>query len=76
MFKRTFWLSLVLTIPTLVFSHGLQDILGLGGPRFSVSQHPSSVRRHQRLGWTDCTLITSIISDYDCNDAPANRRCD
>ncbi|MEX1079106.1 MAG: copper-translocating P-type ATPase [Homoserinimonas sp.] len=37
MFRRKFWLSLVLTIPTLVFSHGLQDILGLDGPRFPGS---------------------------------------
>jgi Cu2+-exporting ATPase len=37
-FRRKFWLSLVLTIPTLVFSHGLQDILGLDGPRFPGSE--------------------------------------
>ncbi|MET4781553.1 copper-translocating P-type ATPase [Glaciihabitans sp. UYNi722] len=37
-FKRKFWLSLALTIPTLVFSTGLQDILGLTGPRFAGSQ--------------------------------------
>ena len=37
-FRRTFWISLVLTIPTLVFSQGLQDILGLAGPRFPGSQ--------------------------------------
>lgn len=37
-FKRKFWLSLILTIPTLVFSHGLQDILGLSGPRFPGSE--------------------------------------
>ena len=37
-FRRKFWLSLVLTIPTLVFSTGLQDILGLAGPRFPGSQ--------------------------------------
>ena len=39
MFKRKFWLSLVLTLPTLVFSRGLQDILGLGGPRFLGSDY-------------------------------------
>lgn len=38
MFKRKFWLSLVLTIPTLVFSSGLQGILGLTGPSFPGSQ--------------------------------------
>jgi Cu2+-exporting ATPase len=37
-FKRKFWISLVLTIPTLVFSMGLQDILGLSGPRFPYSE--------------------------------------
>ena len=37
-FKRKFWLSLALTVPTLVFSMGLQDILDLTGPRFPGSQ--------------------------------------
>ncbi|MDN4614964.1 copper-translocating P-type ATPase [Leifsonia sp. F6_8S_P_1B] len=37
-FRRKFWLTLVLTIPTLVFSTGLQEILGLDGPRFPGSQ--------------------------------------
>ncbi|MEQ1736916.1 MAG: heavy metal translocating P-type ATPase [Rhodoglobus sp.] len=37
-FRRKFWLSLILTIPTLVFSMGLQDILGLTQPRFPGSQ--------------------------------------
>lgn len=37
-FRRKFWLSLVLTVPTLIFSPGLQDILGLDGPRFPGSQ--------------------------------------
>jgi len=37
-FQRLFWINLVLTVPTLVFSTGLQDILGLGGPRFPGSQ--------------------------------------
>lgn len=38
-FRRKFWLTLVLTIPTLVFSQGLQEILGLSGPRFPGSQY-------------------------------------
>ena len=37
-FKRWFWVSLALTVPTLVFSEGLQSILGLSGPRFAYSQ--------------------------------------
>ncbi|CAN5433014.1 heavy metal translocating P-type ATPase [soil metagenome] len=37
-FRRLFWVNLALTIPTLVFSIGLQDILGLSGPRFPGSQ--------------------------------------
>jgi Cu2+-exporting ATPase len=37
-FKRRFWISLALTVPTLVFSTGLQTILGLDGPRFGFSQ--------------------------------------
>jgi Cu2+-exporting ATPase len=37
-FQRLFWINLILTVPTLVFSVGLQDILGLGGPRFEGSQ--------------------------------------
>ncbi|KQV08503.1 ATPase P [Leifsonia sp. Root112D2] len=36
-FRRKFWLSLALTVPTMVFSTGLQDILGLSGPRFAGS---------------------------------------
>lgn len=43
MFKRKFWLSLVLTMPTLVFSRGLQDILGLDGPRFPGSDYIPAV---------------------------------
>jgi len=42
-FKRKFWLTLVLTIPTLVFSQGLQEILGLSGPRFPGSQYIPAV---------------------------------
>ncbi|TXN29915.1 heavy metal translocating P-type ATPase [Lacisediminihabitans profunda] len=42
-FKRKFWLSLLLTLPTMVFSTGLQDILGLGGPRFPGSQYIPAV---------------------------------
>ncbi|MEN0084327.1 MAG: hypothetical protein AAGC66_06145 [Leifsonia sp.] len=38
-FRRKFWLTLVLTIPTLVFSPGLQEILGLSAPRFPGSQY-------------------------------------
>ncbi|MCU1469940.1 MAG: heavy metal translocating P-type ATPase [Glaciihabitans sp.] len=37
-FRRKFWVSLALTIPTLVFSGGLQGILHLGGPQFPGSQ--------------------------------------
>ncbi len=37
-FRRLFWISLILSIPTVVFSHGLQDILGLTGPRFAGSE--------------------------------------
>jgi Cu2+-exporting ATPase len=37
-FKRLFWINLILAIPTLVFSAGLQSILGLSGPRFDGSQ--------------------------------------
>jgi Cu2+-exporting ATPase len=37
-FRRRFWVSLILTVPTLVFSTGLQDILHLSGPRFPGSE--------------------------------------
>ncbi len=37
-FQRLFWICLILTVPTLVFSTGLQSILGLPGPRFEGSQ--------------------------------------
>jgi Cu2+-exporting ATPase len=42
-FRRKFWWSLVLAIPTMVFSTGLQDILGLSGPRFPGSQYIPAV---------------------------------
>ena len=38
MFRRRFWVSLILTVPTLVFSTGLQGILHLDGPRFAGSE--------------------------------------
>ena len=37
-FRRLFWVCLALTVPAVVFSTGLQDILGLGGPRFRGSE--------------------------------------
>lgn len=37
-FRRLFWICLALTIPTLIFSTGLQEILGLTGPRFPGSE--------------------------------------
>src|SRR6478752_528799 len=42
-FRRKFWLTLLFTIPTLVFSPGLQEILGLSGPRFPGSQYIPAV---------------------------------
>jgi Cu2+-exporting ATPase len=36
-FRRLFWVCLALTVPALVFSSGLQEILGLPGPRFPGS---------------------------------------
>ena len=36
-FRRRFWVSLILTVPTLIFSTGLQDILHFAGPRFPGS---------------------------------------
>jgi P-type Cu2+ transporter len=38
-FRRKFWLSAILTVPTMLFSPGLQEILGLSGPRFPGSQY-------------------------------------
>jgi Cu2+-exporting ATPase len=37
-FRRLFWVNLILAIPTLAFSTGLQSILGLSAPRFEGSQ--------------------------------------
>ncbi|WP_243064248.1 heavy metal translocating P-type ATPase [Humibacter sp. RRB41] len=42
-FRAKFWWSLALTVPTMVFSTGLQDILGLSGPRFPGSQYIPAV---------------------------------
>lgn len=38
-YGRLFWICLVLTIPTVVLSEGLQHILGLSGPRFPGSDY-------------------------------------
>jgi len=48
-FRRLFWVCLALTVPAVVFSTGLQDILGLGGPRF-----PGSV-------WIPAVFGTAIV---------------
>jgi len=37
-FRALFWICLALTVPALVFSPGLQEILGLPGPRFPGSE--------------------------------------
>ena len=42
-FRLLFWICLGLTVPTLVFSTGLQEILGLPGPRFPGSEYVSAV---------------------------------
>jgi len=42
-FRRKFWISLALTVPTMVFSSGLQEILGLTGPSFPGSQYIPAV---------------------------------
>ena len=41
-FRLLFWICLGLTVPTLVFSTGLQQILGLPGPRFPGSEYVSA----------------------------------
>ncbi len=38
-FRRKFWLSLVLTVPPLVWGHMLQDALGYTPPQFSGSHY-------------------------------------
>ena len=38
-FRRRFWVSLALTVPTVVFSHGFQDLVGLSQPRFAYSEY-------------------------------------
>ena len=38
-FKRKFWVSVALTVPTVLFSHGFQDLLGLTQPRFPFSEY-------------------------------------
>jgi Cu2+-exporting ATPase len=41
-FQRLFWICFGLTIPALAFSTGLQEILGLPGPRFPGSEFVSA----------------------------------
>ena len=62
-FKRKFWLSLVLTIPTLVFSHGLQDILGFSGPRFPGSQYIPAIFGLAIFVYGGWVFITGAIAE-------------
>jgi Cu2+-exporting ATPase len=39
MFKRPFWISLLLTIPVLFYAHLFQDLLGYTAPAFPGSQY-------------------------------------
>jgi Cu2+-exporting ATPase len=43
MFRDRFWLSLILTVPTLVWSDSLQDWLSYTAPSFPLSQHIPAV---------------------------------
>lgn len=43
MFRDKFWLSLLLTIPTLVWGHMLQDVLGYHAPTFPGSTYIPAV---------------------------------
>jgi Cu2+-exporting ATPase len=62
-FRRKFWLSLLLTIPTLVFSHGLQDILGLSGPRFPGSQYIPAVFGLAIFVYGGWVFITGAVAE-------------
>jgi len=39
MFKRPFWISLILTVPVLYYAHLFQDLLGYTAPQFPGSQY-------------------------------------
>jgi P-type Cu2+ transporter len=39
MFKRPFWISLILTIPVLYYAHIFQDLFGYTAPQFRGSQY-------------------------------------
>lgn len=62
-FKRKFWLSLALTIPTMVFSHGLQDILGLTGPRFPGSEYIPAVFGVAIFFYGGRVFLTGAVSE-------------
>jgi Cu2+-exporting ATPase len=62
-FRRKFWLSLALTIPTLVFSEGLQDILGFGGPRFPGSQFIPAVFGLIIFGYGGLVFLKGAVTE-------------
>ncbi len=62
-FKRKFWLTLALTIPTVVFSHGLQEILGLTGPRFPGSQYIPAVFGVAVFFYGGWVFLTGAVSE-------------
>ncbi|MEO7147180.1 MAG: HAD-IC family P-type ATPase, partial [Terrimesophilobacter sp.] len=62
-FKRKFWLTLALTIPTVVFSHGLQEILGLTGPRFPGSHYIPAVFGVAVFFYGGWVFLTGAVSE-------------
>jgi Cu2+-exporting ATPase len=62
-FRRKFWLSLILTVPTLVFSTGLQDILGLSGPRFPGSQYIPAAFGIAIVGYGGLVFLRGAVAE-------------
>jgi Cu2+-exporting ATPase len=62
-FRRLFWVCLVLTVPALVFSTGLQEILGLPGPRFPGSTWIPAVFGAAVFGLGGRVFLTGAIAE-------------
>ena len=69
MFRRRFWVSLALTVPTVVYSSMVQDWLGYTAPQFPGHTLVAPAVRHARVR---CGAGPSSSAADGTSCAPAN----
>lgn len=63
MFKRPFWISLALTIPTLYYAHLFQELLGYTAPAFPGSQYLGLVLGSVIYWYGGWVFLTGAVSE-------------